>query len=384
MPGPGFGLVEATGIPDPAPMRPFLAFLAVGLSLAAARAQEILGLPLEPELVVVVDLDQEFRIERGGQPLYQRLVALSREGAGQGVDAAELAATRKAWAEELGLDVNRPFRRAALSLDGLRTAITGGPRHLVFIAEGDFRQARFQAYATKRGIPSRELGGRTIWSYADWIKGSANAAQRALIEENLRRMPALADVVFFLHEDRRLVACEAGDLPTVSVRLDGKSPSFRFAAATAADRAAIPKPALSLVLEGRAFQAQVIGEPEKIARISLHAGEDATDEVALLKAEFTGEAFARQAAGQMQAGLALAPTLLAAKPEDTPETTRMKSALRALAQATTPVARQDKTVSVGLRIKDAALLEVLSALLEQMEKGAAATAATRPKAPAGK
>jgi hypothetical protein len=362
-------------------MRLLLALLAVGLSPTPARAQEIRGLPLAPELVVVLDLDRDFRLERSGQALYERLIALSRSGAGQGVDPAELAATQRAWSEELGLDIHHPFRRAALTLEGLRTAITGGPRRLVFVAEGDFRQARFQAYASKRGIPSRELGGRTIWSYVDWIKGGASGAQRALIEENLRKMPALANIVFFLHEDRRLVACEAADLPTVTVRVEGGSPSFRFDDTTAADRATLPKPALSVVLEGRAFQAQVIGEPEKIARLSLHAGEDATDEVVLLKGEFTSEAFAQQAAGQMQSGLALAPTLLAARPGDTPETTRMKSALGTLAQAVTPVARKDRTVTVGLKIKDTALLEILAALLDQLEKDAAATAGARPKGP---
>lgn len=353
-------------------MRRLLALLAVGLALAGAHAQEIRGLPLEPELVVVVDLDRDFRLERSGRALYQRLIAFSRSGVAQGVDPAELAATQKAWAEELGVDIDHPFRRAALTLDGLRTAVTGGPRHLVFVAEGDFRLARFQAYAGKRGIPSREIAGRTVWSYVDWIKGGATEAQRALIEDNLRRMPALANIVFFLHEDRRLVACEAGDLPTVAVRVEGASPSFRFDAATAADRATLPKPALSLVLEGRAFRSQVIGEPEKIARLSLHAGEDATDEVVLFKGVFTSEAFAQQAAGQMQAGLALVPTMLAARPDDTAETTRMKAALGQLARAATPVLRQDKTVTIGLKIKDTALLEVLSVALDQMEKERAA------------
>ncbi|MEY4272405.1 MAG: hypothetical protein RL250_1271 [Verrucomicrobiota bacterium] len=349
-------------------MRRLLALLAVGLAFAGARAQEIRGLPLEPELVVVLNLDQDFRLERSGQALYQRLIDFSRAGATQGVDPAELAATQKAWAEELGVDIHHPFRRAALSLDGLRTAVTGGPRHLVFVAEGDFRLARFQAYAGKRVIPSREIAGRTVWSYVDWIKGGASEAQRALIEDNLRRMPALANIVFFLHEDRRLVACEAGDLPTVTARADGQSPSFRFDAVTAADRAALPKPALTVQLEGRAFQAQVLGQPEKIARLTLHAGEDATDEVVRLRGDFTSEVFAQQAAGQMQAGLALVPTMLAARPDDTADDARMKTALRALAQATTPVLRQDKTVTVGLKIKDTTLLEILSACLEQLEK----------------
>jgi hypothetical protein len=360
-------------------MRPLFALFFAGLALVGAGAQEIRGLPLEPELVVVLNLDQDFRLERSGQALYQRLIAFSRQGVTQGGDPAELAATQKAWAEELGLDVNRPFRRAALTLDGLRTAVTGGPRHLVFVAEGDFQRTRFQAYADKRGIPSREIGGRAVWSYVDWIQGSASATQRALIAENLRKMPALANIVFFLHEDRRLVACEAADLPAAVARVEGRSPSFRFDPVTAADRATLPKPALSLVLEGRAFQSQVIGEPEKIARLSLHAGEDATDEVVRFRGDFTSEAFAQQAAGQLQAALTAAPTMLAAQPADNPDTARMKSALRTLTQAMTPLLRQDKTVTVGLKIKDAALLEILSCALDQMEKERGAPAASPRK-----
>jgi len=368
-PDAGFGLEGPAGIPDASRlMRPLLALLASVLVVPTAGAQELRGLPPEPELLVVLNLEPEFRIERSGAALYERLMALTRNGAGQSADPAALAATRQAWADELGLDIRRPFRSAAVSLEGLRTVVTGGPRHFVFVAEGDFRAARFAAYAAKRGIPQRTIAGRNVWGYVDWIKGGATEAQRAEIDTNLRRMPMLANIVFFVHADRRLVACEAGDLPTVTARAEGQSPSFRFDAVTAADRAALPKPALTVRLEGRAFQAQVLGQPEKIARLTLHAGEDAQDEIVRLRGDFTSEAFAQQAAGQLQAGLAAAPTLFAAQPTDSAEDARMKTALRALVQGVSPVNRQERAVTAELRLKDSVLLEFLAMALEQTAK----------------
>lgn len=349
-------------------MRLLLSALLASLCLPlGAQEFDLRGIPADSNLVMTFSSTKDLELSK--HPAILRLRDKIMTGSAM---INKRQAAEKVLREELGVDTDKDFQTLAIGLAfGKKAAAHGAEQDLsvAVVVRGRFDSDKIKAFAERKKLTPVTAGGLNGWQASEFAAAITGEAP-----------PRDKDSAVFVYDASTVVVTRIKDAESCFASLAGKKPSYALPA-TATDLVPSAGKVYGLAhLDVSSIPTEPSLEKSGFRNATLVLSEQGTQQVYKLTAGFTDAEKAKLSAGQLQGFLGMAPLFAMPNPKDSPEVTRIKQIAVKLVAGFEPVKTEGERVSVGLKMENADLAELIEALYEMSLKQPAKPAVAKPAA----